>query len=477
MSEQDYRNLPVKDLSFINDIKSMAVIGTSKKRNFFFLRSHAESFKGNVYAVNPTVKDIPGFDNNNIYSSLKDIPDQVDFVFIAVHHNRILQVIDDCVEKGVKLASIFTAEFSDSGTEKGELLEKELIKRADNKIRFLGPNGLGIFHPKLGIAWRKKFPTEVGDIAFLAQSGGLCNLVIYGSEERGVYLSKAFSFGNGTDLDFVDLLAYLSEDPDTNLILSYLEGIKDGRGKDLKKILEYNKKPIVIVKGGQTKSGATAAKTHTASISGDYQMWKAIFEQNNIIVVNSLEELISTAYIFNIYGFFELQNIAVLTSSGGYGVIISDIIAKHGIAIPQFSTEIQQKIDSLYYALGTSSKNPLDVSAQIFNSDIIYKIIDQVLSDEKIDGLIVDLPSFIFNRELTIGDMDNYEDNILEALTLGHKHNKPLFTIIPHVGYQEDRQRVYSKLVEKRVPVFCNPIELIPLLPKISNYKRKTKTK
>ncbi|MFX1445748.1 MAG: CoA-binding protein, partial [Promethearchaeota archaeon] len=128
MTTLDTLNLNIKDLSFINDIKSMAVIGTSKKRNFFFFRNHAENFKGKLYAINPAIEEIPGFDKNIIYPSLKDIPNDVDFVYIAVPSSKILEVMDDCVEKGVKLATVFTAEFSDSGTEEGAELERELLK-------------------------------------------------------------------------------------------------------------------------------------------------------------------------------------------------------------------------------------------------------------------------------------------------------------------------------------------------------------
>ena len=166
----------MKDLSFINDIKSMAVIGTSAKRNFFFLKNHQESFKGSLYAINPTVKEIPGFPKENLYKSIKDVPEVVDFAFITVPAKQVISVIDECIEKGVKLVSIFSAEFSDAGTEEGRALEKELLKHADNKIRLLGPNGMGLFYPKLGIAWRAFFPNTQGNIGLIAQSGGM-NLI------------------------------------------------------------------------------------------------------------------------------------------------------------------------------------------------------------------------------------------------------------------------------------------------------------
>ena len=481
MTTLDTSNLNFKDLSFINDIKSMAVIGTSKKRNFFFLRNHAENFKGKLYAVNPVIKEIPGFDNNCIYPSLKDIPGEVDFVFIAVPPSKILEVMDDCVEKGVKLATVFTAEFSDSGTEEGVELEKELLKRAKNKVRMLGPNGLGLYYPKLGIAWRSHFPAKSGNLSFIAQSGGICNLIIYGADVLGMNLSKVFSYGNGTDIDLVDILYFMINDSETDIILCYLEGIKSERGEALRKVFEFNnrinKKPIIIVRGGKTKTGSTAAKTHTASISGENHVWKAIFEQYNIIEVNSIEELLATSYLIEYYGLFELNNLAVLSASGGYGVILTDLIEKEGMNVPPFSSDIQKQITSNFFTLGTSPKNPLDVSAQVFSSKSVYKILDLALLDKKIDGAIVDMPSFYFNRDhsyrITFDPL--YEDNMIEALTLGHKHHKPLIPIIKRIHCPEDRDRLFKKSLERRVPVFEDPIEFIPLLPKISQYTRKKK--
>ncbi|MFX0186183.1 MAG: CoA-binding protein [Candidatus Hodarchaeota archaeon] len=469
--------MDIKDISFINDIKTMAVIGTSEKRGFFFLKNHQENFKGKLYAVNPLIKEIPEFDKNSIYPSLRDIPGEVDFVFIAVPPSKTLEVMDECVEKGVKLASVFTAEFSDSGTKEGLELEKKLLRRAKNKVRLLGPNGLGLYYPKLGIAWRPRFSAESGDISFIAQSGGLCNLVIYGGNQLGMHFSKVFSFGNGADLDFVDLLYFLSNDPETKIIICYIEGIKAERANELKKILKQNKKPIAIVRGGQTKTGSIAAKTHTATISGENHIWKAIFTQYNVIELDSIEQLISFAYLIELYGLFDLKNLAVISSSGGYGVILVDLIEKAGMIVPPFSPDIQNQITSLFYTLGTSSKNPLDVSAQVFNSETFYNIINLALTDRNIDGMIVDLPSFYFNSDLSFRTRLNqsYENEMIEALTLGHKHRKPLIPILKRINCPEDWERLFKKLSERKVPVFGDPLEFLPLLVKISKYTRKIK--
>ena len=473
MSKLGAQDLNVKDLSFINSIKSIAVIGPSKKREYFFLKNHVNYFKGPVYAVHPSVNEIPDFDKKHIYQSLEEIPGEVDFAFIAVSPSQILKTIDGCVRKKVKLVTVFTSEFSDSGTEEGIALEKELLKRAQNRVRILGPNGLGIYYPKLGIAWRPGFPTTPGNIGFIAQSGGICNIAVYGAEALGINFSKVFSFGNGADLDFVDLLYFLSNDSETDIILCYLEGIKEGRINDLKKVLEQNKKPIIALKGGQSETGSIAAKTHTASISGDNRLWEALFRQFNIIEVESLEQLLYTARLIDFYGIFELNNLAVFSISGGYGVILVDLLEKAGMKIPPFSPEIQDKLKSKFFLPGTSSKNPLDLAAQFFFAISVYEIIDIALSDKTIDGLILDMPSFYLNPILKSRDNQDFESSMIESLSLGHKYNKPLIPIIQRLNNPEERERISKKLIERKVPVFGDPLEFISLLSKISNYKVK----
>ncbi|TFG05442.1 MAG: hypothetical protein EU539_09300 [Promethearchaeota archaeon] len=472
MPEQDAIDLNVKDISFIKDIKSMAVVGASKKRDFFFLRNHQENFKGKLYAVHNSVKHISGFNSDNIYSSVRDIPGELDFVFITVPASQVLKVIDDCVKKGVKLASIFTAEFSDSGTKEGEELEKELIKRTQDKLRILGPNGMGLYYPRLGIAWRPKFSAEPGNIGLIAQSGGMCNIAIYTAQAMGIHFSKVFSFGNGADLDFIDLLYYLSTDPETDIILCYLEGIKSNRGEELRKVLSQNKKPIVILKGGKSQTGKIAAKTHTASITGKKEIWNAIFKQFNLIEVETLEQLLNTALLIDFYGINDLKNIAVFSISGGYGVVLVDLIEKAGMKVPPFSSNIQEKLKEKFFIHGTSSKNPLDVAAQLLHSESIKEIIEIALSDEKMDGLIMDFPSWYFSYDFFVSPNEKFETDILDALSLGKKFKKPLIPIIQRANCPEESYRIAEILAQRKVPVFGEPLEFIPLLPKISQFKR-----
>ncbi|MBY8992119.1 MAG: CoA-binding protein [Candidatus Lokiarchaeota archaeon] len=478
MTGPKHSELNVKDVSFINDIKNLAVIGPSKKRDYYFFKNHAIDFKGNAYAVHPTVKEISGFDRNKIVPSLKDIKEDIDYAWISLPASQVLNVIDECIDKGVKLVTIFSSDFSDSGTEKGLILEQLLVKRAQNKVRILGPNGMGLYYPKLGICWRSNFPTTAGNIGFIAQSGGMCNIAIYGASSFGIKFSKVFSFGNGADLDLVDLLYFLSEDPETDIILCYLEGIKEGRIDDLRKVLEHNKKPVICLKGGQSKSGSIAAKTHTASISGNNKLWNAFFKQYNVIQVDSLEQLLHTAHILDCYKAFEINNLAVASISGGYGVVLVDLLAKNGFNIPQFSSDIQKQLNSRFILPGTSPKNPLDLAAHFFFENFIYDVLNIALSDINIDGLVLDMPSFYLTPVFTRSRYNtSFESIMIESLSLGHKYNKPVIPIIQRLNRPDDRERVRNILIEKKVPVFGVPDEFIPILRKISEYKKKLKKK
>ncbi len=461
-----------KDISFINEIKSIAVIGVSKKRNFFFLRNHTEYFQGNVYAIHPTLKSIPDFPDENIYKSILDVPEPIEFVFITVPRELTIEVMKECVEKGVKLATVFTANFSDEGTPEGAALEKNLIEAAANKVRILGPNGLGLYYPKLGIHWRYKFPHTPGNIGLVSQSGGLSNLAIYSAQGLGIAISKAFSFGNGTDVDFIDILHYLCNDPETEIILCYLEGIKNHRGPALKRVLEKNKKPIVFLKGGNSERGSFAAKTHTASLSGNNKLWHTIFKQYNIIEVESVEQLLSTARLLDFYGIRQLNNIAVLSISGGYGVVLVDLIEKYGMRVPDFSEHVEKELVKKFFLPGTSPRNPLDIAAQMNFSESIIGIIDTALSDEKIDALICDMPSWYFNKDYYLRRGSNFEENILNSFRLGKKHNKPVIPIIQRAHIPNESHRISEMLQKEKIAAYGDPLEFIPLLPKISNYKK-----
>lgn len=227
------------------------------------------------------------------------------------------------------------------------------------------------------------------------------------------------------------------------------------------------------MKGGKSKRGSIAAKTHTASISGNNRIWDALFKQFNLIEVDSLEQLLNVARIIDFYGIKDVRNCAVLSISGGYGVVLVDLLEKAGLILPDFTPEIQKELDKKFFIRGTSSKNPLDLAAQLAYSESIKEIIDITLSDPKIDALIMDFPSWYFSQDFFITPDAKYQSNIIEALCMGHKHDKYLLPIVQRAHSPEDATRISRMLAEKKVPVFNDPLEFVSLLPKISNFKNK----
>ena len=294
----------------------------------------------------------------------------------------------------------------------------------------------------------------------------------------GIHFSKVFSFGNGNDLDIVDLLYFLSNDPETDIILCYLEGINDVRGDALREVLAQNKKPIIFLKAGKSKSAAIAAKTHTASIAGEYHLWEALFNQYNIIEVKTVEQLIYAAKLIDCYGVFNFKNAAVLVLSGGYGVVLTDLLEEEGVNVPPFSPEIQNQIDQKFKAVGTGTRNPLDVSGHLRNMKLMQELIELALSDKAIDGIVTVLPTFYLNYGSKDGRRNqfaSFENSVSKIMSLGHKFNKPIIVIMQGTIYPKTREIFVKKLNEIKIPVFRGPLEFIPLLPKISEYSEKVK--
>ena len=184
-----------------------------------------------------------------------------------------------------------------------------------------------------------------------------------------------------------------------------------------------------------------------------------------------------TIKLMESYGVFELDNAAIASISGGYGVILADLIEKEGINVPSFSPDVQEKLTKTFFASGTSPRNPLDIASHIYQSEIVYDIVDLALSDEKMDGLIMDLPSFYFSVDFHLRADHNFENNMVKALTLGFKHKKPLIFIIERLNFPEERERIVKILNEKKVPVFSHLLEFLSLIPKISKCAKRMKNK
>ncbi|UCD08088.1 MAG: CoA-binding protein [Dehalococcoidales bacterium] len=353
-------------LDYIFHPATIAVAGVSTDAkgtgiaNSYIKRFEAAGFKGNIYAVNPSGGETLG---RKIYRSLKEIPDQVDFVVSAIPARNTPQLVSDCAENGVKLLHLFTAGFSEIGDENGNSLENEILSIARQAgVRMTGPNGMGIYCPKTGLTFDEGFTRKSGNVGWIAQSGRNGTYVVREATMRGVYFSKAISYGNAADLNECDFIEYFKDDKDTEIIAAYIEGVKDGQRffKVLKEAAAV--KPVVIFKAGYTEAGSRGAASHTASLAGSSLVWNTVLKQAGAIQVYSLEELVDVLVLLNFLSSPAGCNISIVGFGGGAGIQAADACTDKGIEVPESPRELQDDLVEICGGrAGSIFKNPFDL--------------------------------------------------------------------------------------------------------------------
>lgn len=437
--------------------KSIAVVGASPNPLKFgnrYLDSLINSgFKGKLYPVNPGDGEISGL---KAYPTLRDIPDPVDYVIVAIPAQHVLGVLDDCAAKGVKVVQFFTAGFSETGEAEGRRLEREVVKKArEGGFRIIGPNCIGVYSPSNLMPYGPMpMLGEVGTVGFISQSGGHAGRIIDIGMRRGIYFSKVVSFGNGSDLDSVDYLEYFAVDPDTKIIGAYLEGMRQGR-RFLQLAKEVSKtKPMIIWKGGKTEAGAEAAVSHTGSLAISDAIWTAVLKQAGIIRVDSLEELTDTILTFQHFPPFLGENVAIIAGlaggGGGESVSSTDACASVGLNVPPFTDETRSKLKAILPPAGSILRNPLDMGGVGGFLEILEKTMEIVVADPRIDLIIV-------NENIDELVMWVTKE-ILEAMNdifIRFRGIKPLVVVAPPGGLPSaDRMALEKKLSDAQVTVY-----------------------
>ena len=364
---------PVHPLETLFYPKNIAVVGASPRGglpggrwggNTYIEGSIKQHFKGKIFPIHPTAKSILGF---TAYKSVRDIPDEVDLVIFSVPFKVVLEVMADCAAKGVKYVHLFTAGFSETGREDLAQLEKDMIRIARQAgIRVIGPNCMGLYCPEGGLAWTNEFPDTPGPVGLVSQSGQLAGMFISMAEGKGVRFSKVVSYGNASDLQNHEFLEYLAQDDKTKYIATYVEGLKDGRAffEQAKKISPI--KPIVVFKGGVTEGGSRATQSHTASLAGSPQIWKALCRQAGLISVHSLEDMAVTLTALMRLPLPRGRNVAVLGGAGGGSVTMTDMAEEAGLFVPHLTDKTIKAIEEFVPIQGSSAKNPLDIMGAFF---------------------------------------------------------------------------------------------------------------
>ena len=341
--------------------RGVAVVGASNREgNFgrFFLDGFRQMGFERLFVVHPEEKEVLGV---KAYPRLKDIPGEVDLAVVVSPQETVPEVIGECVEKGVKGVVIFTAGFGEKSAE-GRRLERELVDIARRgHTRIIGPNCQGIYCPASRVTHFGGLSGESGTVAMISHSGSLSAVLPMAAIGQGIRFSKVVSCGNECDLNAVDLLEYLGQDPETEIIIAYLEGVKDGaRFCRLARSISKGK-PIILWKGGTTERGGRAAASHTGALSGSNEVWQAVFAQTGIISAQSSEELMDYLQAFYFLPIPEGNRVAIVSGPGGPAVATSDACIEAGLELAELSPHTRRKIAGIIPPVGTSTDNPIDL--------------------------------------------------------------------------------------------------------------------
>jgi len=370
------KNTQQHNLDFLFHPDSIALVGITTTEPQHWTRTFLEGliemeFDRPLYLVNPKGGEIKG---RKVYTSLKDVPGNIDYVIGLVNARIAPKLVEECAEKKVRAIHFCTAGFSETGEESRIKLESELTEVARrNGIRVIGPNCMGIYCPKSRLSFSPAFPKESGPVGVISQSGGNSIYLVRQAALRGVRFSKVVSYGNACDIDESDLLEYLAHDVDTKIIALYIEGIKDGRR--FRKALEEatNEKTVVLLKGGTTEGGARAVAGHTASLAGSRATWDALCKQLGIISVSSLEEMIDVLVTLLFLPLPGGRNALLFGAGGGASVLIADQFESRGFKVPPIPPEMVAQISEFTPIAGNILRNPIDYSQAMTNIEGVIK--------------------------------------------------------------------------------------------------------
>jgi acetyl coenzyme A synthetase (ADP forming)-like protein len=383
------------DLRVLFAPQSVAVIGATNRvgsvGQAVFTNVFTHGYAGVVYPVNPR---LPSVMSVKAFPSVLAIPDEVDLTIIIVPSALVPGVMEECGQKGIKAAIVITAGFKELGGAGVNQEQSVLAAAQANGIRLLGPNCLGIINTDPQVSLNGSFARLMprpGNIALVSQSGAVGVAALEYAQGEKIGLSKFVSVGNKADLNENDFLAYLKDDPLTDVIAFYLEDISDPK-KFFQLAREItgeagNKKPILAIKSGRTAAGARAASSHTGALAGSDEAYDALFAQCGVLRVESLEELFDYGLAFSSQPLPRGNRVAIITNAGGLGIMTTDAAVRNGLSMAEFEAETVAKLKA-GLPLAANLHNPVDVLGDA-REDRYRTALEGVLGDANVDGAIV----------------------------------------------------------------------------------------
>lgn len=363
--------------------RSIAIVGaldnSQQHFGYSYLRHLIEhGYPGRVYPIDHNRKQVLGLAS---YPSLREVPGNIDYVICCIRASNIPSLLRECSTKGIKVVQIFSAGLAETGGKEAIELEEEILREARNfGIRLIGPNCLGVYNPKQGMAFDYNSPKQSGVVGALFQSGGNADQFIRHASLRGIYFSKFVSYGNALDLNEADFLEYLGQDLETKIIAAYIEGLRDARRflDTLRRVASI--KPVIVLKGGRTKAGTKMAASHTASLAGSINIWQAALNQAEAIEVETLTEMIDVTAALYFLPPITGSRVGIVIGGGGGSVLGADECEEAGLSVVPLPPDITQQAKNIAPTIGDLVGNPLDGSitwAAPLLSEEIFKLMMQ----------------------------------------------------------------------------------------------------
>jgi acetate---CoA ligase (ADP-forming) len=355
------------------------------------LRYYREAgYQGALYPINPTRDTVQGL---RAYPDIASVPGPVECAVIAVPANLAVEAMEACVAKGVKAVVMFTAGFAEIGPE-GRVLQERVIEIAQGGgIRLCGPNCLGLFNMRIGhtptfSSFLEEGPTPAGRLGMITQSGAFGTHLLALTARRGIQVGVWMSTGNEADVAVADGISFLADDPDTTAIACYVEAIKDGAAfADAVARARVNGKPVIAMKVGGSTIGAAAAASHTASLAGSDAVYDAALRQLGVERAKTPADLVEIAYACTRGRLPTARRLAVVTMSGGAGVLMADAAEEEGLELTPLAEDSQKEV--LSWVPFAAPRNPVDVTAQALNDpSILDKGFDLLLGKENFPAMV-----------------------------------------------------------------------------------------
>ena len=442
--------------------KSVAVIGASTRAHTIgsdlMKRLVEYGFKGSIYPVNPKGGEMLGL---KVIPTVDELPDGVDLAVVIVNAQRVLDTVDACARRGIKGLVVISAGFKETGAE-GRALEEALLERVrSHGMRMVGPNCLGVVntHPdvRLDACFAESLP-ERGDIGFVSQSGALGGGILNILKDLNLGFAQFVSIGNQADINAETALENWENDDDVKQILLYMESIANPA--NFRKLAERisKKKPILALKAGRSAAGASAASSHTGSLAGADRAADALLKQSGVIRELGLRELFSTAKVFSNCPIPKGNRVAIVTNSGGPGIMATDAVVSHGMEIAQLTDETKAKLKSFLPA-AASVKNPVDMIASA-PIEHYRQTVETVLADPNVDMVMV-----IYLPFLGLADTD-VADALME-IKAAHPEK-------PIVGVFMTTSRFFAELADRHVsvPFYMYAEEAVDALARLDIQRR-----